>query len=87
MPVGYGSNDDVLKAIETTIDNAVDLARSQRQGKGSDYCINPDCGARIPQARRKAVPHAVYCIDCQAEHDVIGYVYYNRRGTHDSQLR
>lgn len=87
MPVGYGSNDDVLKAIETTIDNGVDLARSQMLGQGSDYCLDPDCGVRIPDARRKAVPYARYCVDCQPQHSAGAYEYFNRRGSHDSQLR
>lgn len=28
-------------------------------------CENDDCGAAIPQLRRKAVPGCRHCIDCQ----------------------
>lgn len=34
-----------------------------RQGQGRDDCI--DCGAQIPEARRRQVPNATRCAPCQ----------------------
>ena len=34
------------------------------QGQGSDWCVV--CDVQIPEARRKAAPWAVCCIDCQS---------------------
>jgi len=34
-----------------------------RQGQGRDDCI--DCGARIPDARRRQIPNATRCAPCQ----------------------
>lgn len=85
MPAGYGDDDDVLKVIETNINNSIDLARSQLMGAGSETCL--DCGDPIPLRRRQAMPSAKYCVGCQSEHDDTGYTYFNRKGSHDSQLR
>ena len=48
-----------------------------------------ECDAKIPEARRQAVPGVRLCIKCQAEHDknVKATSGYNRRGSKDSQLR
>ena len=29
------------------------------------YCTNPDCSKKIAKTRLKAIPYAVYCLDCQ----------------------
>ena len=34
------------------------------QGQGAEFC--EDCDVQIPEARRKAAPWAVCCIDCQS---------------------
>ena len=39
--------------------------RKQVSGPGSSVCI--DCEEDIPEARRKAQPSCVRCIDCQDE--------------------
>lgn len=87
MAVGFVKDDGVNDTIETNVMNEIDRARSELQGVGSDYCINPDCGAKIPTMRKLAMPNARYCVACQAEHDGTANVGYNRRGSKDSQLR
>ena len=34
-------------------------------GEAADHCI--DCGASIPEARRRAVPGVKRCVDCQED--------------------
>ncbi|PKM02427.1 MAG: hypothetical protein CVV15_13375, partial [Gammaproteobacteria bacterium HGW-Gammaproteobacteria-5] len=48
-----------------------------------------ECGEKIPEARRQAVPGVRLCIKCQVERDKEGATSsgYNRRGSKDSQLR
>lgn len=41
----------------------VQLVRERLQGQGAEEC--EECGEEIPQARRRAVPWAVCCVDCQ----------------------
>ena len=67
---------------------AVQRVRAQLPtGPGLARC--EECDAKIPAARRKAVPGVRLCVACQETHDheqgsVAGY---NRRGSKDSQLR
>ena len=37
---------------------------AEMQGQGAEFC--EDCDVQIPEARRKAAPWAVCCIDCQS---------------------
>ena len=46
------------------IENAL-AARRKFAGTSAMFCT--DCGAEIPEPRRKAVPGCVLCRDCQAE--------------------
>jgi len=46
---------------------AIDEARSHvPHGESEKFCVMPDCGEPIPEARRQAVPGCRLCIDCQA---------------------
>jgi len=47
--------------------NAHFAAVSADTFQGSEYCV--DCGDDIEPARRKAVPKATRCIDCQTKHE------------------
>lgn len=87
MAVGFVKDDGVNDTIETNVLNEIDRARAELKGKGTIYCVNPDCGARIPVMRKLAMPNARYCVRCQAAHDGTANVGYNRRGSKDSQLR
>lgn len=35
----------------------------------AEFCESPRCGARIPEARRRAVPGVRLCIECQAREE------------------
>ncbi len=46
---------------------AIAEARSHApQGISEKFCVMPDCGEPIPEARRQAVPGCKFCVDCQA---------------------
>lgn len=85
MAVGFTKDDGVNDTIESNTQNEIDYARAQLMGAGSKHCL--ECGEKIPEARRKVMPNAKYCVAHQAEHDGSSYTYYNRRGSKDSQLR
>lgn len=59
---------DLAQAHEQrTRDQAVEaaVAKARQQGVGSDKCVC--CGEPIPEARRRAAPRAMACLDCQSE--------------------
>jgi DnaK suppressor protein len=78
--VGYGNHmaDDGTEAFEQTVGvgfrRRVELALDRvnhaltKLGNGT-YGICEDCGGRIDRARLKVLPQAVYCLECQAEHE------------------
>lgn len=41
----------------------VALVQARLQGQGAEFCA--DCDEEIPDARRKAYPSAVCCVECQ----------------------
>jgi RNA polymerase-binding transcription factor DksA len=57
------------------------------EGPSLESCA--ECGARIPEARREAIPGVRLCVACQEAHDkdTVAFSGYNRRGSKDSQLR
>lgn len=88
MATGWAGDGAVQDQIDATIKDAIQRARSQLpKGPGLSHC--EECGASIPEARRKAVPGVRLCIACQEAHDreQSGSSGYNRRGSKDSQLR
>ena len=42
----------------------VQVVRDRLQVQGAEFCA--DCDVEIPDARRKAYPSAVCCVDCQS---------------------
>lgn len=44
-------------------------AREQESRAGSSLLRCAECGAPIPEQRRKAVPGCRLCVACQQEHD------------------
>lgn len=42
----------------------VALVQARLQGQGAEFCA--DCDEEIPDARRKAYPSAVCCVECQS---------------------
>jgi DnaK suppressor protein len=78
--VGYGNHmaDDGTEAFEQTVGVGFrrrfecSLERVNRALTKLDdgtYGICEDCGGRIDRARLEALPQAVYCLECQAEHE------------------
>jgi len=51
------------RQAEFTADALRDHWRKQTFGIGLSHCRK--CGEQIPEQRRKAVPTATHCIDCQ----------------------
>lgn len=76
----------VQDQIDDSVTDAVRLARAKLPfGAGETHC--QVCGEEIPEARRKAMPGARTCVDCQSSIDrrpEVGGI--NRRGSKDSQL-
>lgn len=87
MANGWARDGAVQDQIDDTVADAVKLARLRlSDGTGSDYC--EDCGERIPEPRRKALPGSRTCVACQSVRDgQIRRSGINRRGSKDSQLR
>jgi phage/conjugal plasmid C-4 type zinc finger TraR family protein len=88
MATGWAGDGAVQDQIDATIKDGIKRVRSKLpKGPGLQRC--EECGAEIPEARRKAIPGVRLCVPCQEEHDqeegaASGY---NRRGSKDSQLR
>lgn len=87
MAGGWTRDGAVQDQIDDTVNDAVAAARNALSSDdGRDYC--DDCGERIPEARRKALPGARTCVACQGERDKSRRASgFNRRGSKDSQLR
>ena len=88
MATGWAGDGAVQEQIDATIKDGIQRARSQLpQGPGLTHC--EECGARIPEARRKAMPGVRLCVPCQEAHDLEqgSHTGFNRRGSKDSQLR
>lgn len=88
MATGWAQDGAVQEQIDSTIEDAVQRARSQLPtGESLSHC--EQCDAPIPEARRKAVPGVRLCVNCQAEEDreQAKAGGFNRRGSKDSQLR
>jgi phage/conjugal plasmid C-4 type zinc finger TraR family protein len=88
MAGGFAKDGAVQDQIDATVEDAVSRARDQLP-KGASLTHCDECGASIPEARRKAVPGVRLCITCQSELDKAAKAVsgYNRRGSKDSQLR
>lgn len=88
MAVGWSQDGAVQEQIDATVDSAVQLARSRLpEGESPAQC--EECGADIPEARRKALPGVRYCVKCQSELEKKQKTVslYNRSGNKDSQLK
>jgi phage/conjugal plasmid C-4 type zinc finger TraR family protein len=88
MAGGWAKDGAEQEQMESTLDDAVQRARSQLpRGESLEVC--EECGDPIPEARRKAIPGVRLCVVCQGKLDKkqSGFSGYNRRGSKDSQLR
>lgn len=88
MANGWAGDGAVQEQIDSTIEDAVQRARS-KLGQGDSLAHCEECGAAIPEARRRAVSGVRLCVNCQREQDRqdARFSGYNRRGSKDSQLR
>ncbi|MBA1276703.1 DksA/TraR family C4-type zinc finger protein [Stutzerimonas stutzeri] len=88
MATGWANEGAVQDQIDSTIEDAVQRARS-KLGRGESLTHCEECDAKIPEARRQVVPGVRLCVKCQSEQDKreAAYSGYNRRGSKDSQLR
>lgn len=88
MAGGWASDGAVQEQIDSSIEDAVQRARSQLP-RGASLLHCEECGVAIPLARREAVPGVRLCIACQTLEDGARQQSggYNRRGSKDSQLR
>ncbi|WP_372873625.1 DksA/TraR family C4-type zinc finger protein [Pseudomonas sp.] len=88
MASGWANDDAVQEQIDSSIEDAVQRARSQLpRGPSLSHC--EECDAAIPEARRQAIAGVRLCVACQSEQDreQARFSGYNRRGSKDSQLR
>jgi len=88
MATGWAGDGAVQEQIDATVKDGIQRARSKLpSGPGLARC--EECDARIPPARRKAIPGVRLCVPCQEAHDAEDspQAGYNRRGSKDSQLR
>ncbi|MDE5833563.1 MAG: DksA/TraR family C4-type zinc finger protein [Desulfovibrio sp.] len=88
MASGWAKDDATSDQIRDSLNDEIRRARSALpQGPGSEYC--DECGEKIPEARRKALPGARLCVACQEEADKSAQRTnpYNRKGSKGSQLR
>lgn len=87
MATGWAHEGAVLDQIADTVTDGVLNARARLPaGEGASHCV--ECGEAIPEARRRALPGARTCVDCQSGRDRrVTHAVINRRGSKDSQLR
>lgn len=88
MAGGFAKDGAVQEQIDASIEEAIERARSHLpQGESLREC--EECGAAIPEGRRKAMPGVRLCIACQESEDreQAASSAINRRGSKDSQLR
>ncbi|HDZ07986.1 DksA/TraR family C4-type zinc finger protein [Pseudohongiella sp.] len=88
MAGGWSKDGAVQDQIDASVEEAVERAR-QGLAVGESARVCEECGKKIPEARRKAMPGVQLCISCQSEleEDESGASGINRRGSKDSQLR
>ncbi len=87
MAGGWTRDGAVQDQIDDTVKDAVAAARARApRGPSAEFC--DDCGERIPDKRREALPGVRTCVACQSERDgQVRHSAINRRGSKDSQLR
>lgn len=69
MASGWAPDGAVQDQIDASIEDAVKLARSRLpEGESLTHC--EECGAAIPEARRRIIPGVRLCVKCQEVHDL-----------------
>lgn len=89
MAVGWAGDNAVNEQITASIEDAAAKAR-ERLPKGESLEFCEECGEKIPEGRRLALPGVRLCVPCQTElerEERSDPALYNRRGSKDSQLK
>ncbi|WP_296402152.1 DksA/TraR family C4-type zinc finger protein [Psychrobacter sp.] len=88
MAGGWARDGAEHDQMDATINDALERAR-RALPKGESLAFCDECGDRIPEARRQALPGVEHCVKCQSELEAQFRTQelYNRRGSKDSQLR
>lgn len=88
MATGWAGDGAVQDQIQDSINDEVARAR-RNLPRGESLFFCEECGERIPEARRAALPGVRLCVDCRQEADREQQTIslYNRKGSKDSQLR
>lgn len=55
------------RELEMRQDALAEQARKAQPAAGDSALVCAECGAEIPEGRRKAVPGTQFCIDCQTD--------------------
>jgi phage/conjugal plasmid C-4 type zinc finger TraR family protein len=88
MATGWAQDGAVQDQIDATVKDGIQRAQARLPvGPSLEACA--ECGSKIPEARRAAIPGVRLCVGCQEAHDqeAVNHAGYNRRGSKDSQLR
>jgi phage/conjugal plasmid C-4 type zinc finger TraR family protein len=88
MAGGWSKDGAVQEQIDDSINDAIELARSQLpEGESLTEC--EECETEIPEGRRQAVPGVRLCVNCQQllDEEANGASQFNRKGSKGSQLR
>lgn len=88
MAGGWAKDEGVQDQIDATLGDAVKRIRENiPKGESLTHC--DECDAKIPDARREALPGVRFCVTCQGKRDEDNAAdeLFNRRGSKDSQLR
>lgn len=88
MAGGFTKDGAVQEQIDASQDDEIKRIRNQLpSGESAHHCH--ECDAKIPEARRKALPGVWLCVTCQelVDAEQSAFAGYNRRGSKDSQLR
>lgn len=89
MAGGWARDGAVNEQIEASVSEELERMRAARGPGGESRETCAECAEPIPEARRRALPGVMLCIDCQKERDAkpIHRGGINRRGSKDSQLK
>ena len=89
MAGGWTRDGAVNEQIEASVSDELARMRAKAAPRGESFADCAECGEPIPEARRKALPGAKLCVECQSERDrrYSARPGFNRRGSKDSQLK
>ena len=89
MAGGWAKDGAIQDQIDSTINDAVALARSRLANSGTSLSECEECDEPIPLARQQAIAGVRLCVACQGDADNRGKRAggFNRSGSKGSQMR